>query len=151
MVRLLRHAAVAMLVGLLLVPATSHAAARSVSTSAFQRNKAANIAVSKVRSPYHPGAAGPKRFDCSGLVAYAFRLTGKQLAGRSSFELWNTGVRIRRQALRRGDLVWTWDKSLGHVGIYLGRGRYVHAPGKGRRVEIAPLPKGPAFIGAVRP
>ena len=141
----------AMLVGLVLVPATSHAAARSVTTTSFQRAKAANIAVSKVRSPYQPGSAGPKRFDCSGLVTFAFRLAGTPLAGRSSFELWKTGVRIRRQALRRGDLVWTWDRSFGHVGIYLGQGRYVHAPGKGRGVEIARLPAGRAFVGAVRP
>jgi cell wall-associated NlpC family hydrolase len=60
-------------------------------------------------------------------------------------------VRIRRAALRRGDLVWTWDRSFGHVGIYLGGGKYVHAPGAGRRIEVARLPSGRAFVGAVRP
>lgn len=151
MVRTLRHLAVLCGILLLLAPATSHAAARSVTTTAKQRVTAANVAVKKIRSPYHPGAAGPGRFDCSGLVAFAFKAAGKPLAGRSSYELWQGGVPIGRMALKRGDLVWTWDRRRGHVGIYLGGGKYVHAPGAGRRVEVAPLPRGRAFVGAVRP
>ena len=78
-------------------------------------------------------------------------MAGAPLAGRSSYELWNHGARIRRSALQRGDLVWTWDRSYGHVGIYLGDGTYVHAPGTGRVVEVAPLPNGRDYVGAVRP
>jgi cell wall-associated NlpC family hydrolase len=154
MVRTLRHVVLAAAAATLLLclPAAASGAARSVQTTEAQRLAAANVAVGKLRSPYRVAADGPRAFDCSGLVTYAFRAAGRPLAGRSSFDLWRAqGVRIRRTALRRGDIVWTWDRGFGHVGIYLGRGRYVHAPGVGRRVEVAPLPGGRNFVGAVRP
>lgn len=138
----------AMLVAMLL-PAAANAG--TPKTSSAQRQAAATAAVAKVGSPYHPGSTGPRRFDCSGLVAHAYRTAGAPLAGRSSYDLWKLGAKVRRGALQRGDLVWTWDRSLGHVGVYLGDGTYVHAPGRGRRVEIAKLPTGTSFIGAVRP
>ncbi len=140
---------------MLLCPALASAQApaqRSVQTTEAQRLAAANAAVAKRRSPYRAAAAGPGAFDCSGLVVFAFQSAGMTLNGRSSYDLWNQqGVRVGRGALRRGDIVWTWDRSFGHVGIYLGNNRYVHAPGTGRRVEIAPLPRGRDFVGAVRP
>jgi cell wall-associated NlpC family hydrolase len=138
-------------VAALLAPAHASAAERTVTTTAKQRVAAADRAVTKLRAPYRAGAAGPSHFDCSGLVTWAFRAAGKPLTGRSSFDLWKTGVQIGRTALKRGDLVWTWDRSRGHVGIYLGGGKYVHAPGAGRGVEVAPLPSGRNFVGAVRP
>jgi cell wall-associated NlpC family hydrolase len=122
-----------------------------IATTAAQREAATVAALAKVGSPYHAGSAGPKRFDCSGLVTFAYRIAGSTLAARSSFDLWNHGARVRRGALQRGDLVWTWDRRLGHVGIYIGAGKYVHAPGKGRRVEVAALPVGAGYVGAVRP
>jgi cell wall-associated NlpC family hydrolase len=125
--------------------------AGTVTTTPQVRAAAADAAVAKLGSPYRRGSMGPKRFDCSGLVDFAYRAAGFPLAGRSSFDLWTLGAHVRRAALRRGDLVYTWDRSHGHVGIYLGNGRYVHAPGTGRRVEIAPLPRGRDFVGAVRP
>jgi cell wall-associated NlpC family hydrolase len=139
-------------VGAMLALATSaHAAPGVIATTPEQREAATTQALAKVGSPYHPGAAGPKRFDCSGLVTYAFRLAGAPLAARSSYDLWNHGARVKRSALRRGDLVWTWDRGFGHVGIYIGGGQYVHAPGTGRRVTVAPLPFGRDYVGAVRP
>jgi cell wall-associated NlpC family hydrolase len=139
------------LVGCLVLAPAANAAGRSVTTTPAQRAAAMRIAISKVGAPYASGAAGPRRFDCSGLVTFAFRGAGHPLAGRSSFELVRTGARIRRAALRPGDLVFTWDRAFGHVGVYIGRGRYVHAPRPGRRVEIAPLPRGSAFVAAIRP
>jgi cell wall-associated NlpC family hydrolase len=133
-----------------MLAAPTAGAATSTTTQAV-RAAAADAAVAKLGSPYRRGAIGPKRFDCSGLVGFAYRQAGVTLAGRTSYELWGAGAHIRRAALRRGDLVYTWDRAHGHVGIYLGRGRYVHAPGTGRRVEIAPLPTGAGFVGAVRP
>ncbi|MCB0877660.1 MAG: C40 family peptidase [Thermoleophilia bacterium] len=151
MVRIVPTVMLVLVAAMLLPAAANAAAARTVTTTAKQRVTAANIAVKKLRSPYRSGAAGPGRFDCSGLVTWAFRQAGKPLEGRSSFDLWKTGVQIGRMALRRGDLVWTWDRRHGHVGIYLGGGRYVHAPGQGRGVEVAPLPSGRNFVGAIRP
>lgn len=140
--------AIATLVLALVLAAPAQA---GVSTTAKLRGDAASEAVAKVGSPYHLGSKGPKRFDCSGLVHFAFRRAGKLLDVRTSQELWKLGVKVKRAKLRRGDLVFTWDRRKGHVGIYLGGGRYVHAPGKGRKVEVAPLPKLRAgYYGAVR-
>ena len=135
----------------LTTPTTSEAAPGPVSTTVDERARAANVALSKVRSPYRWGATGPRAFDCSGLVAYAYRVAGHPLKGRTSFDLHRHGARIRRAALRPGDLVYTWDRRLGHVGMYIGRGRYVHAPGTGRRVQVAPVPAGRGLISAIRP
>jgi cell wall-associated NlpC family hydrolase len=136
---------------LLALAPTAEAARGVISTTAKQRMKAAKVAARKAGSPYSWGATGPSSFDCSGLVTFAYRMAGKPLRARTSYDLFRHGVRIRRGGLKRGDLVWTYDRGLGHVGMYLGGNRYVHAPGSGRRVEVAPLPGGSAFVGAVRP
>lgn len=130
---------------------TADAARGVVSTTATERMAAAKVAARKAGSPYSWGATGPSSFDCSGLVNYAYRIAGKPLRARTSYDLFRHGVRIRRSALKRGDLVWTYDRGLGHVGMYLGGNRYVHAPGRGRRVQISSMPGGGAFVGAVRP
>ena len=130
---------------------SAHAARGAVSTTPKERMTAARIAAGKVRSPYSWGATGPRRFDCSGLVTFAYRRAGSPLLARTSYDLFRHGARIRRAGLRRGDLVWTYDRGLGHVGMYLGGNRYVHAPGSGRHVEVATLPGGAAYVGAVRP
>jgi cell wall-associated NlpC family hydrolase len=136
---------------LLLLACAPVAFAGSVTTTPQVRAAAADAAIAKVGSPYRRGSMGPKRFDCSGLVDFAFRVAGFPLTGRSSFDFWALGAHVRRAALQRGDLVYTWDRQHGHVGIYLGDGTYVHSPGTGRHVEIAPLPAGANFVGAVRP
>lgn len=136
---------------MLALAASAHATPGVIATKPAQREAATVAALAKVGSRYRAGSAGPRRFDCSGLVSFAFTVAGAPLAGRSSHDLWRHGAHIRRGALRRGDLVWTWDRTLGHVGIYIGGGRYVHAPGKGRRVEVAAMPTGLGYIGAVRP
>ncbi len=151
MVRRTLTTTMCLLGAMLALTASAHAAPGVITTSPAQREAATVAALAKVGSPYHAGSAGPRRFDCSGLVTFAFKLAGAPLAGRSSYDLWRHGARIRRGALKRGDLVWTWDRTLGHVGIYIGGNRYVHAPGKGRRVEVAALPTGAGYIGAVRP
>lgn len=127
------------------------AQAGTVDTTAAERARAATVAVGKVGSPYRWGATGPDRFDCSGLAVFGFNRANSPLGVRTSQQMWDIGAHIRRSALQRGDLVFTWDSSHGHVGIYIGNGRYVHAPGSGRTVQRAMLPTGSAFVGAVRP
>lgn len=142
--------ATAMLALALGLPAAAQAAG-AVTTTPAERQAAATAALAKVGSPYLAGAIGPRRFDCSGLANFAYRVAHHPLLARSSFDLYRQGARVNRAALRPGDLVWTWDRLLGHVGIYVGAGRYVHAPGMGRRVEVVPLPLGRGYVGAVRP
>jgi cell wall-associated NlpC family hydrolase len=134
----------------LAVPAQSLAAG-AVTTTPAQRATAVQVALSRVGFRYAVGATGPRRFDCSGLVLFAYRRAQHPLAGRTSYDFFAQGAPVIRRGLRPGDLVWTWDRTRGHVGIYIGGGRYVHAPGVGRRIEVAPLPSGAAFVGARRP
>ncbi|MCW2955985.1 MAG: hypothetical protein JWO69_854 [Thermoleophilia bacterium] len=130
---------------------TQEASAARIQTTAKQRALAAKVATAKVGAQYSWGAIGPRSFDCSGLVGFAYKKARHPLKARTTYQLAKLGMRISPKRLKRGDLVFTYSRSLGHVGIYLGRGRYVHAPGAGRRVEIAALPGGSALVRAVRP
>ena len=70
--------------------------------------------------PYHLGANGPHRFDCSGFTSYVFREFGYKLARRASLQVHN-GKRVERGNLKPGDLVFFGGRSnrggIGHVGI----------------------------------
>lgn len=79
--------------------------------------------------------------DCSGLVQHVFQqVTGFTLP-RTAKELSSLGGRVARQELAPGDLVFfnTRRFAFSHVGIYVGDNRFIHAPRRGRDVEIASL------------
>ena len=80
--------------------------------------------------PYRFGGSSPRGFDCSGLVNYVFRETLGVTLPRTSRQLATAGARVAREELRPGDLVFfnTRGARNSHVGIYLGDGRFVHAP-----------------------
>jgi cell wall-associated NlpC family hydrolase len=82
------------------------------------------------------GSSPASGFDCSGLVRYVYGHFGVRLA-HSSFAQFTRGVRVSRRTLEPGDLV--FFDGLGHVGIYVGGGRFIHAPHSGSRVRIEPL------------
>jgi cell wall-associated NlpC family hydrolase len=99
--------------------------------------RAAAIAVEEVGVPYRWGGASPAGgFDCSGLVDWAYGRLGVELP-HSSYALYDQGRRIARSKMKAGDLL--FFSGLGHVGIYIGRGRMVHAPHSGRLVEVVSL------------
>jgi cell wall-associated NlpC family hydrolase len=99
--------------------------------------RAATLALKAVGVPYVWGGSSPSSgFDCSGLVSWAYGRLGVRLP-HSSYALYDRGRRVARSRLKAGDLVFFYG--LGHVGVYLGRGRMVHAPSSGRRVEVVPL------------
>ena len=86
---------------------------------------------------YVYGGSSPRSgFDCSGFVRYVYAHFGVGLA-HSSFAQFRDGVRVARGALKPGDLV--FFHGVGHVGIYIGGGRFIHAPHTGTRVQIASL------------
>lgn len=99
--------------------------------------RAAAVALEAVGVPYRWGGSSPAGgFDCSGLVYWAYGRVGVELP-HSSYALYDRGRQIARSDLRPGDLL--FFSGLGHVGIYLGRGRMVHAPRSGRLVEVVGL------------
>lgn len=98
--------------------------------------RAARIARTQLGVPYRYGGASPAGFDCSGLVMWAYGRLGISLPHNAA-ALYGVGRAVPRSALRPGDLL--FFHGLGHVGIYLGRGRMVHAPQSGRRVEVQAL------------
>jgi cell wall-associated NlpC family hydrolase len=86
---------------------------------------------------YVYGGSTPRSgFDCSGFVRYVYAHFGVSLA-HSSYAQFDLGRRIGRASLRPGDLV--FFDGLGHVGIYIGNGRFIHAPHSGTRVRIETL------------
>jgi cell wall-associated NlpC family hydrolase len=103
-------------------------------------------ALALLGTPYRWGGTSPDSgFDCSGLVGYVFRnALGIELP-RVSREMAKTGERVSgRDALAAGDLVFFGrrGKVVDHVGIYVGDGKFVHAPRTGRDVTVSDLDSG---------
>ncbi len=98
--------------------------------------RVAKIALRAVGVPYSWGGASMSGFDCSGLVYWAYGRFGVEVP-HSSYALYETGRRVARSQLEPGDVL--FFSGLGHVGLYLGRGRMVHAPQSGRNVEVVTL------------
>jgi cell wall-associated NlpC family hydrolase len=87
--------------------------------------------------PYRYGGDSPGGgFDCSGFVRYVYAHFGFRLP-HSSYADFGLGKRIERRALRPGDLV--FFDGIGHVGMYVGDGRFIHAPHTGTHVQMTSL------------
>jgi cell wall-associated NlpC family hydrolase len=96
-------------------------------------------AISLVGTPYRYGGNTPEGgFDCSGLVNYVFRDMLDLKLPRSSRDLAQyQGPRIEPQRLAAADLVFFGNgNQVTHVGIYVGEGRFVHAPSSGGTVRL---------------
>jgi peptidoglycan DL-endopeptidase CwlO len=94
------------------------------------------IAMRYLGVPYVWGGSSPNGFDCSGLVVYAFAQIGISLP-HSTYALWNVGSPVSRDQLQPGDLV--FFSGLGHMGIYIGGGQFIHAPHTGDHVKISSM------------
>ena len=112
---------------------------------------AVGVALSFLGTPYVWGGAAPGGFDCSGLVMYAYAQIGVSLP-HSSYALWNVGVSVPGDQLAPGDLV--FFSGLGHMGMYIGGGQFVHAPHTGDVVKVSDMGPGShyasRFVGARR-
>ena len=94
------------------------------------------IALQYLGTPYVWGASGPGAFDCSGFTSYVFAQVGVSLPHNAAAQ-YGYGTPVGRDQLEPGDLV--FFDGLGHVGIYIGGGQFVHAPHTGEVVKISSL------------
>lgn len=91
----------------------------------------------RLGSPYAWGATGPDRFDCSGLVVWAYAQTGVSVP-RTSQEQAAAGVPVARADLEPGDVI-AYYPNASHVGIYTGAGQVIHASTTGRPLVEVPI------------
>ena len=94
------------------------------------------IAMQYLGTPYVYGGASPGGFDCSGLVMYVYSQIGVSLPHNAAAQ-YGYGMPVSRDQLQAGDLV--FFNGLGHVGIYIGGGQFIHAPHTGDVVKISSL------------
>jgi cell wall-associated NlpC family hydrolase len=159
-----RHAVAAAriaIVALALVLATGVAAPAGAATDPAPRKpvkrhakrvgpglRAVQIASHLTGIPYRWGGASPRSgFDCSGLVQYVYAKIGIHLPHYAAGQ-YGHGRRVSRDSLRAGDLV--FFSGLGHVGIYAGRGEFIHAPSSGTTVRWSRLSSHGSYYGARR-
>lgn len=95
-----------------------------------------NYAYNFLGCPYVWGATGPDTFDCSGFTSFVYKNAAGVGIGRTTYDQINEGRAVSRDELQVGDLVFPHS---GHVGIYVGGGKIIHAPSTGDVVKISPI------------
>lgn len=142
-----------------LLASTLSAPAASAMTRKQRIGHGYAIAFDQRGDRYAYGAAGPNRFDCSGLVYFAYRKAGFRHIPRSSSAQAGHMRRIKRGGMRRGDFVFFYSGSarpsnVYHVGIFAGwshgRRLVLHAPRSGERVKRERLWTNHWFAGTLR-
>ncbi len=99
-------------------------------------------ALKMVGTPYRYGGASPAGFDCSGLVYWSYGRLGIRVP-RTSSDQRRAARAIDPRTLEIGDLLFfDTDSKTGHVGIYVGARRFVHAPASGGHVSIVVMDSG---------
>ncbi|MBN2754622.1 MAG: C40 family peptidase [Candidatus Goldbacteria bacterium] len=124
---------------------------------AAKREKIVNAAMALIGQDYWPGGTGSEDdygYDCSGLTQHAYMAAGIAIPKKST-EQYRKATIILQRELKRGDLVFFNTRGMGvnHVGVYIGGGMFVHAPGIGKQIQTADLNKsywGSRFFGAGR-
>jgi murein DD-endopeptidase len=103
-------------------------------------SKAVVYAREMMGKPYRYAGDTPKGFDCSGLVKYSYGRAGISLP-RDTRAQRRMSVLVSMRSLREGDLLFfdQEGKKTSHVGLYLGNGRFIHAPSSGGKVRTDSL------------
>lgn len=105
--------------------------------------RATEVAIGMLGRPYRLGGISPEGFDCSGLVYYSFGQLGVSVP-RDTIGLRDITTAIPDRLRRVGDLVFFHirGRQYSHVGLYVGEGRFLHAPASGGQVRIEKLSVG---------
>lgn len=122
---------------------------------------AAAMAKSLLGCRYRSGAAGPRSFDCSGLMYYIYKQLGHPIARGSSSQYYNSGYFVSTSAMQPGDLIFFFDRRFDssggtlpttHVGMYVGNGQFIHASTTSYRVQYDSIYGyyAPYIVGAKR-
>lgn len=125
----------------LVLTGCSSGPSKSLRNYSIYGERAAAHAQKFIGTRYRYGGNHPSRgFDCSGLVQYSYKLAGLRVPRNTKFQYRSTH-RVASNKLQRGDLLFfhLLGKRNSHVGIYIGNGRFVHAPSSGKRVKISTL------------
>ena len=127
-----------LLVGCSTSPPSTRAPSAASRLSADQSSDIAIHALGLVGTPYRYGGNTPDSgFDCSGLIGYVYQSRAGSAPPRTVAQLDRWGQPIAAQSLRTGDLVvFGRGRSPSHAGIYVGEGRFVHAPSSGGTVRL---------------
>ena len=106
-----------------------------------QANDVTLYAISLVGTPYRFGGNTPESgFDCSGLIGHVYKTRAGVVSPRTVASLKDWGQPVPAQAVRTGDLVvFSVSGVTNHAGIYVGEGRFVHAPSTGGTVRLESL------------
>jgi cell wall-associated NlpC family hydrolase len=106
--------------------------------SVDEANDVTLYAISLVGTPYRYGGNTPAAgFDCSGLIGYVYQARARITAPRTVASLASWGQPVALGAVRTGDLVVFAPRGVAtHAGIYVGEGRFVHAPSSGGTVRL---------------
>jgi cell wall-associated NlpC family hydrolase len=106
----------------------------SVPSISGKAGVAVKYAYGAIGKPYVWAADGPDGYDCSGLTLAAWRAAGVSLPHNAAMQ-WDVVAHISRSQLRPGDLV--FYNGLGHVGLFVGNGKIIHAPNAGEDVRLS--------------
>jgi peptidoglycan DL-endopeptidase CwlO len=112
------------------------AAAASTPAPVARHGGAVGIAMQYLGTPYVYGGASPAGFDCSGFIMYVYAQLGVSLPHNAAAQ-YGYGTPVDRSQLAPGDLV--FFNGLGHAGIYVGGGSFIHSPHTGDVVKISPM------------
>jgi len=125
---------------LLIMTGCSNNPYREQNVSNQHREKIVDLATDMLGVTYRYGGHSPQKgFDCSGLVYYTHKQAGIKIP-RTTRAQFRAVKQISYRSLEAGDLIFFNTKGNGivsHVGIYLGDGKFIHAPSSGKRVSIA--------------
>ncbi len=111
-------------------------------------NRIAAIALNYKGTPYQYGGTTPAGFDCSGYTSYVYKKAGIDIPRTTSLQ-YRSGISVDKSGLKKGDLVFFMRWPLigmilppTHVGIYVGRNQFIHAPSSGGKIRIDSLSSG---------